>query len=240
MKIKINSLSDLFKASFAIILLVCYWFFVNHKIVSPDKDALSLLSFFLLMCTATAYFPLPANILVLIAVRNAHPAPVAFLAGLATMVAYLSEYLLFTRLFKFKNIAKFKNSWIYLKMTPLFNRHRFFILSFASFLPLPTEALRIYAITTQYSKLSYMSAGFVGRVPRYFLLGYFGKDYVHSMWFLVGVFLFPAVFLLILKGGSQFYNYLKLKYFPQRFASPVLKVPTSTVTPHTSKENQAE
>ncbi len=170
-----------------------------------------LTGFFLLMCVSTAYFPLPANLLVLGAVKSSDPWLVAIVAGFATIFAYLTEYLFFTLLFKFDRVANFKNSWLYQQAAPLFDKAKFFILAFASFLPIPSEPLRIYAITRKYSKYGYMMAGFVGRIPRYYLLGYYGKAYVNSPWFLIAVILFPVFFLLLIRGGVSLFGWTKAK-----------------------------
>jgi len=191
---------NLIKAAPGFLIVGVYWYWVNQRIIAESDPTFGLFGFFLLICVATAYFPLPANIIVLGAVKNADPLLVAFVGGCATLFAYLSEYLVFTLLFKSQKIAGFKNSWVYKQAAPLFDRHKFIILSFATFLPIPSEPLRIYAITTKYSIPLFMLAGFVGRLPRYYLLGYYGKDYVNSVWFLAAVFIFPALLLLAIKG----------------------------------------
>lgn len=197
-KIKFN-FKAILKTAFALTLVGFYWYWINQKLISDSSETFGLMTFFLLMCTATAYFPLPANILVLGAVKTFSPWLVAGVAGVATLVAYLSEYFFFTLLFKFNRVANFKNNWLYQKVAPLFDKQKFIILTVASFLPIPSEPLRIYAITRKYPKALFMLAGFLGRIPRYFLLGYYGKDYVNSVWFIAAVFLFPGVLLLVMR-----------------------------------------
>jgi len=209
-KIRLNTISIL-KFLLSILIVGIYWYWINKKLISDSGQVFSLTVFFLLMCTATAYFPLPANLLVVGAVAGTDPRMVALVGGLATLVAYLSEYIFFTILFKFNKVADFKGSWLYKSMAPLFDKSRFWILCFASFLPIPAEPLRIYAISQKYSKIKFMLAGFVGRVPRYFLLGYFGKDYVNSGWFLAAVFVFPGLLLLLIRGGISLVDYIKLR-----------------------------
>ncbi len=198
------------------LVVAAYWYWVNKRIISGTDQTFGLLGFFLLMCTATAYFPLPANLLVLGAVKDTEPIMVALVGGFATLAAYASEYLVFSLLFKSKKIADFKDSWLYKQAAPLFDRHKFFILSFASFLPIPSEPLRIYAITKRYPVLLFALSGFTGRIPRYFLLGYYGQDYVNSLWFLAGVFLFPALLLALLKGAVMFVQKIKLRPGPDQ------------------------
>ena len=197
------------KLVFSLAMFGLYWYWINQKLITGSNQTFGLMGFFLLICTATAYFPLPANLLVLGAVKDFDPLLVGFLGGVASLVAYLSEYLVFTLLFKSNRVANFKNTWIYKKVAPLFDKQKFFILAFASFLPIPSEPLRIYAITRKYPKILYMLSGFVGRFPRYFLLGYYGKDYVNSIWFIVAVVIFPVVFLFVIRGV---YNITRIFY----------------------------
>jgi membrane protein YqaA with SNARE-associated domain len=198
-KIKLNP-AALLKLILAFALLSMYWYWISQSLITESNNTFGLTTFFLLMGTATAYFPLPANILVLGAVRIYDPLLIAGVAGVATLIAYVSEYLFFSILFKFNKVSRFKQTWIYQKLKPLFEKHKFFILSFTSFLPIPSEALRIYAITQRYPVLLFALAGIVGRLPRYYLLGYYGRDYVSSPWFLLAVFVFPAVFLFVIRG----------------------------------------
>jgi membrane protein YqaA with SNARE-associated domain len=229
-KIKVNPRS-LFKILSAFILFGSYWYFVNQKLVSESTSQLfGLTGLFVLISFSTAFFPLPANLLVLGAVKNNDPLAVSLVAGAGTLVAYLLEYIFFTLLFRFQKVASFKNTWLYQTAAPLFDQYKFFILTFASFLPIPSEPLRIYAITSRYSRAGYAFAGLVGRIPRYFLLGYFGKDYVNSIWFIVGVILFPAVFLLIIRLAIFLYHWLRGGLPQTSAALPLTVAPNATET----------
>lgn len=229
-KIKVNPRS-LFKILSASILFGIYWYFVNQKLISESTTQLfGLTGLFVLISFSTAFFPLPANLLVLGAVNNNDPLAVSLVAGAGTIVAYLLEYVFFTLLFKFQKVASFKNTWLYQTAAPLFDRYKFFILAFASFLPIPSEPLRIYAITSRYSRTGYALAGLVGRIPRYFLLGYFGKDYVNSIWFIVGVILFPAVFLLTIRLAVLLYHRIRGGLPQTNVAVPLNVVPNAAET----------
>lgn len=194
------------------ILFGIYWYWINQKLITGTGQAFGLFGFFLLMSTSTAYFPLPANLFVLGAVASFDPLLVSFVAGLATMVAYFSEYVFFTFLFGFKKIATIKDSWLYKKVAPVFDKQRFLLLSFVSFLPIPSEPIRIYAITRKYPKSLFLTAGFLGRMPRYFLLGYFGRAHVNDVWFIISVLLFPVLFLLFIRGSVSIFNLIKLRF----------------------------
>lgn len=228
-KINLNTRA-LLKTLSAALLFGLYWFWINKKLISESNQVFGLGGFFLLICVATAYFPLPANLLVLGAVKANDPLLVAVVGGLGTVFSYFTEYLFFTLLFKLKKVANFKNNWLYLQAGPLFDRAKFFILSFASFLPIPSEPLRIYAITTQYPRVRYMLAGLVGRIPRYFLLGYFGKEYVNSVWFLGAVIIFPVFFLLVIRAGVTLTKRIRIKLRATKEKTPV-SVPIAVPTP---------
>ncbi|HEX9652785.1 MAG TPA: VTT domain-containing protein [bacterium] len=213
------SLGALIKTLAALVVFGVYWYFVNQKLISESTtQVFGLTGLFVLISFSTAFFPLPANLLVLGAVKNNDPFAVSLVAGAGTVLAYLFEYLFFTLLFKFQKVANFKNSWLYQTAAPLFDRNRFFILTFASFLPIPSEPLRIYAITSRYSRAGYVLAGVIGRIPRYFLLGYFGREYVNSIWFIVGVMLFPVLLLLAIRLSLDLYNRLRGRLHPTEVA----------------------
>jgi uncharacterized membrane protein YdjX (TVP38/TMEM64 family) len=170
------------------------------------------------MCTATAYFPLPANILVLGAVKTFDPLTVAVVGGIATVIALFCEYLFFSTLLKFKRIQGVRDSWLYRQMKPLFQRKQFLILTLTNFVPIPAEVLRIYAISERYSKWKFALSGLIGRIPRYFLLAYYGKSYVNSLGFLVAVFVFPIVLLLMLRLAVGIWNYTTREPVSERFS----------------------
>lgn len=226
-KLSLNP-KKLLKVLSAGLLLALYWYWINQKIISDSNEVFGLLGFFLLMCTATAYFPLPANILVLGAVKSFSPLTVAAIAGLATIVAYLSEYFFFTFLFRLKKMANFKDSWLYKKVSPIFDKNPFFILSFSSFLPIPSEPIRIYAISRKYKMLLFLGAGFAGRLPRYFLLGFFGKEYVNSVPFLIGVIVFPAIFLLLIRGVFSLNSWVRTRISETQLEPSALPATIST------------
>lgn len=207
---KINfSIKTLLKILPVILIMGLYWYWINQRILSNSEQTFGLVGYFFLMCIATAQFPLPANLMVLGAVKASSPLIVAVVGGFATLIAYSLEYLTFTYLFKLKKIANFKDSWLYKKITPMFNKHKFLVLAFTSFLPIPSEPLRIYAITQKYSIFLFILAGFFGRIPRYYLLSYYGQDYVNSLWFLIGIFVFPGILLFIIRGVVSLYDIVK-------------------------------
>ncbi|MFQ5603869.1 MAG: hypothetical protein ACE5HS_11430 [bacterium] len=234
-KIKVD-IRSLIKFLLAAILFAAYWYWINQKIISDASPVYGLFGFFLLICACTAFFPLPANLLVLGAVKNNDPLVVAFVAGLGTIGAYSLEYLFFTVLFKFNKVANFKNNWLYQKVAPLFNKHRFFILSFASFLPIPSEPLRIYAITLRYSKILYLLSGFIGKTGRFYLLAYFGKDYVNSLWFLIAVLVSPGIFLFLIRIAMSAWSLIQIKFFAKPLESQV----TLPISPAASSPNIGE
>ncbi len=224
-KVTFNFRSSL-KFLLTVTIIGIYWYWINQKIISDSNQVFGLTGFFLLICGSTAFFPLPANLVVLGAVKIYAPLLVAIIGAMGTLVAYFSEYIVFTFLFKLNRVAKFKNTWLYKKADSLFKNYQFFTLTFASFLPLPTEPLRIYVITQKYPKIRYMLSGFIGRFSRYFLLGYYGREYVNSVWFLSGVLLFPVFFLILIRISVSLFDLVKVKYFTKPADAPIsLSIP---------------
>lgn len=74
-------------------------------------------------------------------------------------------------------------------------------------------------------------------MPRYFLLGYFGKPYVNSIWFIIAVIVVPTLLLLFIRGTAGFIYLIKSKFY----AEPVESSPLSiAVTVPTTTENSPE
>jgi len=202
------------KAVVGIAIAGFYWFWVNQRLISGDEAAFGFITLFFLISCATSFFPLPSNLILLGAVQTIPPFSAAVIAGFATIVAYGLEYIFFTQLFRLNKVGKVKETWIYEKVKPLFKSHKFLILSVTSFLPIPSEALRVYSITEKYSPTLYMLSGFTGRLPRYLLLGYFGKDYAQSLWFIVAVFVVPVILVLMMRGAYALVEALRAKMKP--------------------------
>jgi membrane protein YqaA with SNARE-associated domain len=79
-----------------------------------------------------------------------------------------------------------------------FDRYAFLTMAAGSFLPIPVDVVRLMAISRAYSYWKYFAATFVGRVPRYLLIAYLGKELpVKYILYLFLLSILPAVYKII-------------------------------------------
>ena len=99
------------------------------------------------------------------------PALAAVLGGIGSCISGLVDYVLVTVIFRYERIAQLKATRTYRYFERLFNKLPFIALVIAAFTPIPFEPIKIVACATGYSRIKFVLAIFVGRTPRYFLLG---------------------------------------------------------------------
>ena len=152
----------------------------------------SLTSLFLMVGSATAFFPLPTNVLVLLASQSINPFVAALVGGMATPVAFLLEYQIYTWIIKRGKVLDIGRIKIFPRLFESFGKAPFWILAIASFLPIPAEPLRLYAISERYKRWKFALAGFAGRLPRYLLISGIGARFGAPAWLIVAIVLLPV------------------------------------------------
>jgi membrane protein YqaA with SNARE-associated domain len=75
----------------------------------------------------------------------------------------------------YEKIASLRQTRTYKYCTWLYNRVTFISLVIAGFTPIPFEPFRFLAAATKYSRGRYALAIFIGRAPRYYILGKFQR-----------------------------------------------------------------
>jgi uncharacterized membrane protein YdjX (TVP38/TMEM64 family) len=95
---------------------------------------------------------------------------------------------------RLKSVKTYKSyRWLETK----FSRAPFFTNFFVAATPLPFTVIRILTLLSGYSKWKYAVAVTLGRIPRYFLLAYFGKVFQIPDWILLSVFLLFLILPLV-------------------------------------------
>lgn len=152
-----------------------------------------LFGYFLYMCFACQFFPIPTLPPIAFTAKVFHPVLVSVVGALGTCVANLNDYAILGWLFQHKRVKKVRDLTTYRKLLTFFDKYAFLTLSAASFLPIPIDVIRLLAISRGYSYVKYIAGTFVGRVPRYLLIAYLGKE-LPTKYILVifGVSLIPA------------------------------------------------
>jgi membrane protein YqaA with SNARE-associated domain len=142
----------------------------------PPAAGSVLFGFFLYMCAACQFFPIPTLPSIAFAAKVFHPVLIAFVGALGTCVANLNDYAIVGWLFRHHKVRKIRDINTYKKLLDFFDRYAFLTLSAASFLPIPIDVIRLLAISRAYSYWKYLLAAFTGRFPRYLIIAYVGKE----------------------------------------------------------------
>jgi|GEM_PF-2292962 len=156
-----------------------------------------LYGYFVYMCLACQFFPIPTLPPIAFAAKVFHPAIVAAVGALGTCIANLNDYTILGWLFRHQKVKKIRDINTYRKLLNFFDRYAFLTLAAASFLPISVDVVRMLAISRAYSLPKYVAATFVGRFPRYLLFAYLGKELPGKYILLLFVLtILPAAFKL--------------------------------------------
>lgn len=171
----------------------------------------SLVGYFFYMTLACTFFPLPTPPTVIYMGGLHSPLVVALVGGVASCLAGLIDYSLFLVLIRQKKVRALQNSNFYKKCTGFFNRIAFVSLVVAAFTPIPFDPFRFLAIASNYNRVGYLTAIFVGRAPRYYLLARLGGQW-HIPPLAIAVSIVVLLGISILKTRRQVKSALRTAY----------------------------
>jgi membrane protein YqaA with SNARE-associated domain len=175
----------IFLLSFYLIVFVFRFFLegpsflslVKHLGKEPIPRSFTILyGYFVYMCLACQFFPIPTLPPIAFTAKVFHPVVVAAVGAFGTSIANLNDYVILGWLFRHHRVKKIRDISAYRRLLTFFDRYAFLTLSGASFLPIPVDVVRLLAISRAYSFPKYVAAAFVGRFPRYLLIAYLGKE----------------------------------------------------------------
>jgi len=164
--------------------------FAKPGITVPDSPSI-LFDYFLYMCFACQFFPIPTLPPIAFTAKVFHPILVAAVGAAGTCIANLNDYAILGWLFRHQRVKKVRDIQMYRKLLNFFDRYAFLTLSAAAFLPIPIDVIRLLAISRAYTYWKYVLATFVGRLPRYLILAYVGKE-LPAKWILI-IFLISGI-----------------------------------------------
>jgi membrane protein YqaA with SNARE-associated domain len=177
-------------------LIALIKYFIKPK-THLAASASILFDFFLYMCLACTFFPLPTIPAVGFISKLFSPVLIAFIATIGTCVANLNDYAILAWLFRHHRVRKIRDINSYRRLLRFFDQYAFITLSVAAFLPIPIDVIRLLAISRAYPYWKYIAGTFVGRLPRYLILAYLGKE-------------LPAKYILVLFALSALPAIVKL------------------------------
>ncbi len=143
---------------------------------SDAPDGIKLLGFAIYISLCCTFLPLPANAVVAaLSMQNVAIGEdiwttslvVAAIGGLASTVANLNDYHLFTWMLRHRHVAKIRHTRLYKKAALWFARGPFSIVLIFNILPIPIDVVRMLATVYRYPRLPFAAANFAGRFIRY-------------------------------------------------------------------------
>jgi len=157
-----------------------------------------LFDFFLYMCLACTFFPIPTLPAIAFTAKIFSPFLVSFLGAAGTCVANLNDYTILGWLFRNQKVKKIRDIRSYRKLLYYFDKHSFLTLAIATFLPIPIDVIRLLAISRAYTYWKYVAATFVGRFPRYLIIAYLGRELPAKYIFIIfGITIIPAIYKFV-------------------------------------------
>lgn len=103
---------------------------------------------------------------------------------LSTMIAAILDHVVFTPLLNHEKFSGYKNNTVYQKSRLYFDKFPFLTIALAALAPIPFWPLKLLAFSRQYPLGKYLSALFIGRFPKYYLLAAFGSVTLIPNWFI--------------------------------------------------------
>lgn len=151
------------------------------EVLAATGPAIKLLAFAIYTSLCCTFLPLPGKwIVAAVAVKQVAVGPdvwtttlaVATVGALASMVANLNDYHLFTLLLRNRRVGGLRETKLYRVSARWFSRSPFFLVTLFNILPIPVDVVRMLATTYRYGRLPFAAANFVGRFICYGVIAY--------------------------------------------------------------------
>jgi membrane protein YqaA with SNARE-associated domain len=130
--------------------------------------------FYLSLCCT--FLPLPTTWVILLLACNdiglVESIPwrlvvVATACSAATLAANLNEYHILTFLLRYRSVGSVRNTRLYRRASRWFTVSPFWTVTLFSLIPIPVDVVRMLAVASQYPRLRFGVANFIGRFFRY-------------------------------------------------------------------------
>ena len=124
---------------------------------------------------------------------------VSIICGIGTVIAAFLDHIFFTPILNHQKLDVFKTKAIYKKVIYFFNKSPFLTIAIGGFTPIPFFPIKLLSFSARYPLVKYLTAVFIGRFPRYYLLAAFGEMTLLPDWI---IWLLMAVLIVIGICGS--------------------------------------
>jgi membrane protein YqaA with SNARE-associated domain len=124
---------------------------------------------------------------------------VSIIGALASTVANLNDYHIFTLLLRSRRIARIRHTRGYASAERWFARSPFAILLFFNITPIPVDFSRVLAVTHKYPRRLFATANFLGRFVRYTIIALITYQLGKQGWIAVVALLGVAIVIPLVK-----------------------------------------
>jgi len=139
-----------------------------------------LMSYFLVMSVSCNLVPIPTYPFILYVSHDYAVWLIVLVGTIGSTISAIIEYYFIDFLMRFDRFARLKETEGYHKYIKYFDRFSFRSIMLASVLPLPLDVIRIMAIMRRYAKWKYLTATFIGRIPRIFIFALLGSQLAYT------------------------------------------------------------
>ena len=190
---------QIFSKRLRVILWTLGFFFLIGTLAHhyfPRYFGLVLLFFYII--PSNSFIPFPHEPAIIFYGKIYGPYLTTLAATLPTIIACYLDYEVLTPVFNLTRVGKIRDTKIYLKTYHYFKKAPFLTNAIAAVSPVPFYPIRILSIAGGYPAWKYTASVVLGRIPRYFLLAYFGALINIPNW-IIGLFFVTLLLPIIYK-----------------------------------------
>lgn len=189
-------------------------FLAAFRQASPTVKLLGFAIYISLCCT---FLPLPTSgIVAAVATQEVAVTGeiwttaliVAAVGALASTIANLNDYHLFTWMLRHRRVASVRGTRLYASASRWFSQSPFAILVIFNFIPIPVDVIRMLATTYRYPRTPFAAANFIGRFVRYGTIAFVTFALRDAGWVAVVALLGLAVLLVAAKVFPRLWRML--------------------------------
>ena len=187
---------------------------VTGTITAESDAALKLLLFAIYISLACTFLPLPTGAIVsAVALQQFAPSQnlwittllVASVGAVASTVANLHDFHLFTLVLRHKSIGRLRETKFYSRAAKWFGRRPFALLVIFNILPIPIDVIRLLAASYRYPLRPFAAANFIGRWVRYAVIASVTFVMGDHGWLVAAALLGVAIILGCVKIGGKLF-----------------------------------
>ncbi|GAB4338545.1 MAG: hypothetical protein Kow0037_22680 [Calditrichia bacterium] len=160
--------------------VIAYFYFPKY---------LGLVMLFFYIIPSNSFIPFPHEPAIIYYGKIYGPWLTTLTATIPTVIACIIDYAVLMPVFTRTRLARIKETRVYLKTVNYYEKAPFVTNFVAALSPVPFYPVRVLSVASHYPLWKYTLAVALGRVPRYFLLAFFGAVLNIPNWVIAFFFL---------------------------------------------------